>query len=320
MRRIQSMPLVTVIVPVFNKEPFIVATLQSILSQDYYNIEIIVIDDGSTDRSVSLISEFRDDRLQLIRQENRGVESARNRGFEACRGRYVIFHDADDLSLSSRISRQVHFLEKHPEISIVGTWARIIDEQGHGLRLKCPPRNDYAVSFLLHFESVMVLSSVMFRRDVLDKHGAFKEGMGPRFVEDYDMWSRCLLEERFANLALPLLKYREVRTGKSRTGGVTLGSNARPMSMSNLQRLNPLMDQDTARLLSLSVYGPMAENAARLRNFHQMWKGLATTSKNLTSKTPARLPTRVAVMGWLAMRFFTRALVHEFKPWRRVKV
>jgi glycosyltransferase involved in cell wall biosynthesis len=249
-------PLVSVVVPVYNKADYLLDTIDSLLNQSYVHLEVIVVDDGSTDQSVEVLTHLRDDRLRVVRQQNRGVEAARNRGLEEASGAFIVFHDADDLSRQDRIERQVRYLVRHPEVSLVGSWAWVINSSSQPRSLKIPPISNSALRFITLFENFFVMSSVMIRRSLIEEIGTFREGRGSRFVEDYDFWSRALRRCGCANLPRFLVSYRVVVGSKTRSGGVTLGENARDISLNNIMALLPHKDSPSARELSLLVYGP----------------------------------------------------------------
>jgi glycosyltransferase involved in cell wall biosynthesis len=118
-------PLVSVVIPLFNKQNYITGTLRSVIAQDYENIEIVLLDDGSTDNSYEMAllvlknNQARFKRVLTISRENRGMTRTKNEGIELGIGSYIAFLDADDLWHPSKISRQVDFLEKHPDIDLV---------------------------------------------------------------------------------------------------------------------------------------------------------------------------------------------------------
>lgn len=122
-------PLVSVIIPVYNGEAFLSETLESVLSQDYPAIEVIVIDDGSSDGSAAILKGFAT-QLTLIKQPNKGVAASRNTGMAAANGRYLAFIDQDDLWLPEKTRLQVQLLEAHPEIDYVLSRQHFFLQQG----------------------------------------------------------------------------------------------------------------------------------------------------------------------------------------------
>jgi glycosyltransferase involved in cell wall biosynthesis len=109
-------PLVSVVVPVYNAEPFLRETLDSVLAQDYHPVEVIVVDDGSTDGSAAIARSYPD--VSYIHQENQGPAVARNAGIAAAGGEFVAFFDADDVMLPNKLSVQVGYLLEHPEATV----------------------------------------------------------------------------------------------------------------------------------------------------------------------------------------------------------
>ncbi|HPP08870.1 MAG TPA: glycosyltransferase family A protein, partial [bacterium] len=121
------MAKVSVIVPVYNAERFIGETLRSVLCQTYKDIEVIVVDDGSTDHSVEVIKKYNDPRIMLIRQQNRGVSAARNTGIKSSNGKFIALLDHDDLWLAEKIEKQMILFEKNPDVALVYSDISYID-------------------------------------------------------------------------------------------------------------------------------------------------------------------------------------------------
>ena len=124
-------PTVDVIIPVYNRERFISHTLDSVLSQTYRNVEIVIVDDGSTDRSAEIIEPYlRHNNVKYIQQENQGPAAARNAGIVSCSGDLIAFLDSDDLWLPTKLEKQVDFLMRNPAIPLVHTSRSDIDANG----------------------------------------------------------------------------------------------------------------------------------------------------------------------------------------------
>jgi glycosyltransferase involved in cell wall biosynthesis len=182
--------LVSVIIPTYNRADFIGHSIRSVLGQTYSNLELIVVDDGSTDHTESVVAEFSDPRFRYVRQPNRGRSNARNSALSLAKGKYVTFLDSDDTYLPDKVQLQVNYLRSHPGTGMVYTSAHCIDEQGQMLANKY----EASVSGLIYeniafFTPVTItLPTVMTYRAVIDKVGGFDEKMH-RF-EDTDMWRR----------------------------------------------------------------------------------------------------------------------------------
>ncbi|MCY3864790.1 MAG: glycosyltransferase family 2 protein, partial [Chloroflexi bacterium] len=124
------MPLVSVVMPVYNREIFVAEAIESILEQTFSDFEFVIVDDGSQDRSPEIIRQYerRDDRIRFLAfKQNKGKAAAKNFGIEAAQGQYIAGMDSDDVSLPQRLEKQVEFLRANPDIGVVGTRARLTD-------------------------------------------------------------------------------------------------------------------------------------------------------------------------------------------------
>jgi glycosyltransferase involved in cell wall biosynthesis len=127
------MPLVSVIIPVYNADRTLLETVDSVQNQTLTNIEIIIINDGSTDRTLDIIQNISDARVKVFSYKNGGLPTARNRGIAQATGEFISFIDADDLWTPDKLARQLAALEAHPEAAVAYSWTQTIDEQGHWL-------------------------------------------------------------------------------------------------------------------------------------------------------------------------------------------
>jgi glycosyltransferase involved in cell wall biosynthesis len=207
----ETAPRVSVLLPVYNDAQYVRAGIDSILKQTFTDFELIIVDDGSTDESPRIISQYRDPRLRVVRNQcNLGLAPSLNIAIAASRGEYLARQDADDISLPQRFARQVEFLDTHPLVGVVGSRAIAIDEDGKELHLIQTSSRDYEIKWDLLFFCPFVHSSVMVRRSVLNKSGTYTEDpeIARAFVEDYDLWSRINRITLSANIPEPLQKYR----------------------------------------------------------------------------------------------------------------
>lgn len=211
----QNDPLVSIVMPVKDGADFVAQAIESVLNQTYSDFELIVINDGSTDHSLKVIEAFDDPRLMILTQENQGVSKTSNRGLALCRGKYITRHDHDDLSLPARFAQQVQYLNDHPQCGLLGTAAEVWTPTGPTGRFRDFPTTPGAIAFELIFDSPFVLSSVMFRREVLEKVGNFSEDPLRTPMEDFEFISRVGRQFEMANLAERLVVYREVPNSES---------------------------------------------------------------------------------------------------------
>ncbi|QQR86124.1 MAG: glycosyltransferase family 2 protein [Flavobacteriales bacterium] len=210
-----STPRVSVIMPLYNAAPFVEEAVRSVLDQSITDLELVVVDDGSTDRSAQVVAGMGDARVKLIRQENRGVAHALNAALAKASAPYIARQDADDASLPDRLKHQLERFEQEPSLSILGAWSLITDAAGEPLREQHQPLTDAAIRFALLFDTPFVSSSVMFKRTAAERAGGFDPG--PDVHDDWDMWSRLCRQGRAANLPEVLVRYRVLPTGLTRT-------------------------------------------------------------------------------------------------------
>lgn len=205
-------PTVSVVVPVYNTERYVADTIGSILKQTFTDFELIVIDDGSTDRSPEILRELAaaDSRIRLTLRENRGIVSTRNDLLELCRGRYMAVNDSDDLSMPDRLEKQVAYLESHPECVLLGSRVMLMDPFGSpvcvtGQKLT----HDEIEQELLGNGGgwALVQSAIMLRVDVARRIGGYR-GEEHNLAEDHDLFVRLAEVGKVANLPEPLVWYR----------------------------------------------------------------------------------------------------------------
>jgi Glycosyl transferase family 2 len=205
---------VTVVMPVYNAEPYVTEAITGVLNQSYRDFELIVVDDGSSDDTRDAIAAFRDDRLVVVEHhENCGVAAALNTGLQLARGEYIAVQHADDVSLPQRLAAQVAVLDRHPEIVIVGSSYELIDASGAALGRKMPPTSDAAIRWRAFFMTPFGHPTVMFRIDLVHTCGlAYEPGLVP--AEDYGLWSKILAHGRGINIEKALVRYR-IHAGQS---------------------------------------------------------------------------------------------------------
>jgi GT2 family glycosyltransferase len=202
---------VSVVMPVYNCQRYLAAAVESILGQTFRDFEFIIIDDGSTDGSLSLLQGFaeRDDRIRLVSRPNTGIVGALNEGLAMARGEFIARMDGDDVSFPTRLERQVEYLQSHPECVAIG--AKVNRVCPAGLKCAVTPRvtahAQIEERLLLGEGGAMVHPVVMMRATVVRSIGGYREKY--RYVEDLDLFLRLGEVGRLANLDEILLDYRE---------------------------------------------------------------------------------------------------------------
>lgn len=204
-------PLVSVITTVYNGEKYISQAIESIQRQTVSNIEHVIVDDGSSDRTPSILLNAKEDpRIRVITPQRVGRAQALNIAWRQARGAYIANLDADDASEPSRLETQLRFLKQHPKVGLVGTACKIYEEDTGRLRLRRLIQTDDELRSALIRHNPIVHSSVMMPRRVLEECGGYNENI-PLSI-DYELWVRIAHHNALANLAEPLTTKRMNRT------------------------------------------------------------------------------------------------------------
>jgi GT2 family glycosyltransferase len=193
---------------VFNGERFLAEAVESILGQTFTDFEFIAINDGSTDNSGTILDSYlkKDSRLRVFHQENRGLVESLNRGCGLTQGRYIARMDADDISLRDRLSWQVSFMEKHPQVGVVGGAVQFISASGRTLKISRQPIGDQEIKSALPACNVIWHPTVLMRRDIFIATGGYRSSFLD--AEEYDLWLRIAERSQLANLEQVVLAYR----------------------------------------------------------------------------------------------------------------
>lgn len=197
---------VSVLIPVYNKAPFLRECLDSVYAQGHADLEVVAVDDHSTDGSLDLLRAEADPRLRIIAlPENRGPAGAANAGLDACTGAYVVRLDADDLMVPDRIARQVAYMEAHPEVGASGGWLQLFGARDRTWKF---PLHDAACRAQLLFGVPVSQGASILRRSVLEAHALRYDPAWPRVGEDWLFWTRLARVSAFGNLDAPITLYR----------------------------------------------------------------------------------------------------------------
>ena len=199
-------PDVSVLLTTYNGLPFLRESIASILGQSLRDIELVVVDDGSTDGTETFLESIDDPRLVVISQANSGTAAAANAGLAVCRGQLIARMDADDISVPERLEAQVAYLADHPQVGILGSWTQNLGLHGQlGAVNRLPTAHDAIAEALWAGRHALSHPSLLIRAEVLDQIGGY---WSYRLVDDWDMMMRAIEVTRAANLDQPLLQYR----------------------------------------------------------------------------------------------------------------
>lgn len=257
----ESPPLVSVILPTYNAAAYLGKAIKSILTQHYRHFELIIVNDGSSDGTQNLLTQYQDPRIIVINQANLGLPKALNQGIGIAKGKYIARQDADDISLPERLLEQVTFMEQNPSCALLGTWSHIKTVRGSeesdstpsGRQHQHPDANGQ-LQVLLLINNQFVHSSVMIRTSCLNSIGLYSENPEHYPPEDYDLWLRIAKQHRIANLPRVLLEYLELPTSISRTKEHLIEERAKKMSLNAIATLCK-----DARLITQSLAQPFAQ-------------------------------------------------------------
>ena len=192
--------MISVVIPLYNKVHFIKATIESVLAQTYTDMEIIIVNDGSTDGSVDVVKSFRDSRIRLIDQSNGGVSKARNHGLREAKGDFIALLDADDTWCPGFLQTMTTLAKQYPQESVFGA-AQV------NRPIKTLPEGVSLVKDFCSFFYCFCTGSLLIKREVFEEVGYFREGI--QIGEDFDVWLRIACHYHYVYLNEPFLIHPE---------------------------------------------------------------------------------------------------------------
>ena len=202
-------PAISVLLPVYNAELYLREAIDSVLAQSFGDFELLVLDDGSTDRSLIILREYeaRDRRVRVLSRENRGLVASLNELLGEARGRYLARMDSDDVCMPQRFERQVMFLDSRPDHVAVGGWVMQMNAFGQPIgTIKSPTLHFEIDQAHLKGHTSICHPAVLIRKDAISSIGGYREEF--MHAEDLDLWLRLAEKGRLANLAEVVLRYR----------------------------------------------------------------------------------------------------------------
>jgi len=210
-------PLVSIIMGVHNGEEYLQSSIESVLSQTFDDFEFIIIDDGSVDNSAKIVQAFDDPRIVFMQQKNEGLAKTLDKGIVMSRGKYIARQDQDDISLPTRLEKELQLLISRPSIGVVGTFFTYFDE--NTLEPKetiSQPFKDIDIRRSLLIHNPIGHGTAMFKKSVYEKIGPYTDELGP--IEDFQLWLKASDVCDFAIVPENLYLYRLNSTGMSSIG------------------------------------------------------------------------------------------------------
>ena len=204
-------PLISIVIPTYNRRDFVIEAIESCLAQTYENIEIIVVDDGSSDGTARVLRARYGDRIHLIVQENQGPAIARNRGIDAANGDFIHFLDADDWLMPDKLRLCLGRFKRQPDIDVIYTHHQLMSSDGKA-HLPTPPfrqfGDDIFCQLLRNSGDHILLSTTMMRKGALRAVGGFENSVDFRSAEDWDLFLRLAQKHKFHGINQPLVYRR----------------------------------------------------------------------------------------------------------------
>jgi len=292
------MPLISVIIPAYNAEQTILETISSVQQQTFQDFEIIVVDDGSKDKTVEIVQSIKDERLKLLSYGNGGVCVARNRGILYATGEFIAFLDADDLWTSDKLELQLTALKQLPEAGVAYSWTCFMDVNEQGEALLFHPSSPYSFEGNV-YENLLVSdfihsgSNTLIRRKAIDSTGEFDPTL--KSCEDWDYWLRLATRWHFVVVPKHQILYR--RTPGSRSSKVEVMKEASLIAMEKAYQAAPpelqylkcyTLTNFHKYCASLYLQHSNDSNGVRQAQLH-LWSAICIQPKTLLDKTTQKL-------------------------------
>jgi glycosyltransferase involved in cell wall biosynthesis len=309
-------PLVSVIIPTYNSEKSICETIRSVISQSYQNLEIIVVNDGSTDSTMDKINEaFSDKRILLISQSNKGASAARNLGLQSSNGTWIKFLDSDDLINPEMVSRQMTMAIEHPASVISGEWGRFYNNDLSTFKLSPEPcwetmnSIDWLCASWSNGSSMTNPGIFLIPRQLILNSGLWNENLS--LLDDADFFSRTILSsENVVFTPGSILYYRSGVPGnlsslRSKKGFISMYYALQQTITAITSRRNDIVTRQlAANILQLFIYTAYPRCPDLIKKAEKQIKNLATP----TLRFPAgRLEQKLArVVGWKLVKCLRR--------------
>jgi glycosyltransferase involved in cell wall biosynthesis len=299
-----ALPLVTVIIPCYNRDRFVREAVDSALGQTYPRIEVVAVDDGSTDDTLGILQSY-GDRIRLVQQKNSGTPSARNAGIGAARGDYLAWLDSDDAWEPEKIARQIDAARKWPQAALIHTRCLSIDADGRALPVSGSDlaehddaiENDILPRLFVHCWPNT--SSSLVKRSILDKVGLFDPGF---YKEDWELYLRIAgAGHPFAYIGSRLTRYRihgESKTGALIANAIGVIRIRECIEAHRAEWLShcPCADADRDRRAVARHLREFAKDYSRLGILYSktgQWNAARDAFQNAAHRQPGRLKYRV---------------------------
>ncbi|MES9901328.1 MAG: glycosyltransferase [Sedimenticola sp.] len=287
--------LISVVMPVYNGQKYLKEALESVLNQTHKNFELIVIDDGSTDKSLEILKSYKDSRVSIVSRENRGLIFSLNEGIRLAKGKYIARMDADDISLPTRFHEQIALMENE-SLDICGGHYFIINGGGKYTDAVIVPTTEDNILLNISYTVPFAHGSVMIRKEILDV--ITYDVNENSAVEDYALWVNLIKAGcAFGNVSEFIFSYRDTGDSFSKSKYKLMRYQGNIISKSFLREFRSRIKQsiDSVLLIELSVY----------EQYYLVWASCALRYKMID--VYRKVPLNVFIVGFLKV---FRKLIH----------
>jgi glycosyltransferase involved in cell wall biosynthesis len=254
---------VSTIIPIYNAETHLADAIESILNQGYQDLEVILVNDASTDHSEAIAEKYISDRVRLINNpHNRGVALSLNSALQVCSGEYIARMDADDIAMPDRIKNQVAFMDANPALVVSGSWARHIGKYEGVLERK--PVGTSCVAAFMMLDNPIMHPTAMLRKRVLEKHNLKYDATFER-CEDFDLWERLSHVGGIDNIPKPLLHFRVHDSSVTAKYSDEMWNKTYDVLKRGLKRIGITIDSSELKFHRKVSHGEPAENIEELK-------------------------------------------------------
>ncbi len=311
------MPLVSVVIPVFNGEKTIRETIESVLNQTLTDFELVVINDGSQDGTLDIVERIPDSRIQVFSYPNVGQSTSRNRGIEIAKGDYISFIDADDLWTPDKLEAQLQALQANPKAGVAYSWTDWIDESSQLLGKGSYNTEQGAVfTKLLLNDFVANGSNVLIRRQALTEVGGFDPSVTP--AEDWDLWLRLAARYEFVAVRSPQILYRispnsaSFNVWKMEASSLQVIDKAFAVAPESLQYLKQQCLGNRYKYLTFKAIEGYPERSKGIAAIRFLWNAIKNDPSLLQAKVIWKVLFRIAAITLLTPKL-AQAVINKFK-------
>jgi len=312
------MPLISIIIPVFNGEKTIKETIESVLNQIVTDFELLVINDGSQDGTVGIVESIQDSRIKVFSYPNAGPSTSRNRGIDLATGEYISFIDADDLWTPDKLKAQFKALQENPKAAVAYSWTNWIDESGQllGKGSHNTEQGEVFAKLLLN-DFVANGSNVLIRRSALLEVGGFDPSV--RHAEDWDLWLRLAVRYEFVAVQSPQVLYRispnsaSFNVWKMEASSLRVIEKAYAIAPQALQHLKRQSLGNRYKYLTFKAIEGYPERKKGLAAIRFLWNAIKNDPSLLGAKVIWKVLFRIAAISLLTPKL-AQTVINKFKP------